>query len=233
MIEFPDWTPELVKPILEELHQQLHMSAALNNVLERLWADPRMQAVYDELLRRDRQTGTFHHPCRNSPEDRSVEEAQLTAIREVLGVVISATAERTTVSKIEDIEAAKLRWGDDADRLRMIAQDIELAAALGSLGISDPLSRDCALQDAKTLRRVAKWLVHLTYATRRPGDPLIVERHRGDPIVRGVQISISLVLEKQFGEGFHGTAATLTMVALGAETTPRVSRSALAGKRSQ
>jgi hypothetical protein len=42
---------------------------------------------------------------------------------------------------------------------------------------------------------------------------------------------ISVKLEELFGDGFHGTAATLTSVALGAETTHRVSRSALTGKR--
>jgi hypothetical protein len=198
--------------------------------MERLKADSRMEVVYDEFLRRDRQTGGFFHPCLGLSEASSAEEAQLAAIRDLLQLVISAAGDRITVSKIEEIEAAKLRWDDDARRLRMLAHDLELAAELGSLGIDDAASRTQALQDTPALIRVANWLDRLTSSMRRPGDPLIVERHRGDPIVRGVQTMISVKIQELFGEGFHGTAATLTSVALGAETTARVSRSALAGK---
>jgi hypothetical protein len=98
------------------------------------------------------------------------------------------------------------------------------------LGIDDPESRSQASQDIQLVRRLATWLEHLTSAMRRPDDPLIVERHRGDPIVRGVQIMISVKFKETFGERFDGIAAILTSVALGAETSPRVSRSALAGK---
>ncbi len=142
-----------------------------------------------------------------------------------------SAGDRITVSKIEEIEAAKLRWADDAKRLRMLAHDLELAAELGSLGIDDAASRLQALQDTPALRRVANWLDHLTSGMRRPGDPLIVERHRGDQIVRGVQTMISVKIQELFGEGLHGTAATLTSVALGTETTARVSRSALAEQK--
>lgn len=233
MMELPGWTPEPVKPILEELDQHPRTSGPRRAVMDRLLSDPRMQVVYDEFLRRNRQTGTFFHPCRNLVDGRSIEEAQLAAVRELLQLVTSAAGDRITVSKIEEIEAAKLRWGDDAKRLRLLAHDLELAAELGALGISDAASQLQALQDAQMARRLANWLEHLTSAMRRPDDPLIVERHRGDPIVRGVQIMISVKLDELFGDGFHGTAATLTSVALGAETTPRVSRSALAGKKAR
>jgi hypothetical protein len=233
MTQFPDWTPQSVRPILEELDVHPRNVGPRRTVFDRLLTDPRMRDVYDEFLRRNRQTGGFFNPCSETSEGQPAEEAQLGAIRQVLQLVVSAGADRMSVSKIEEIEAAKLRWGDDVKRLRLLAHDLDLAAELGALGIDDCASKAQASQDGDTLRRVANWLDYLTSKTRRPGDPLIVERHRGDPIVRGVQTMISVKLEEQFGSRFDGTAATLTSVALGAETTPRVSRSALAGKKSR
>ena len=61
----------------------------------------------------------------------------------------------------------------------------------------------------------------------------MVMRHSEDPIVKGVQTMIAVELQELFGDGFHGTAATLTSVALGVETTPRTSRSALSSKKKQ
>jgi hypothetical protein len=231
MIKLPDWTPESLKPILEELHQHPRTTGPRRVVFERLVTDDRMRTVYDEFLRRDRQTSNFFHPPTNTPDGRSAEEAQFGAIRELLGLVVSAAGDKIAVSKYEEIEAAKLRWVEDAKRLRLLAQDIELAAELGALGIDDPESRAQASEDVLLARRLAKWLEHLTSAMRRPDDPLVVERHRGDPIVRGVQIMISVKLEETFGKRFDGIAAILTSVALGAETSPRVSRSALTGKK--
>jgi hypothetical protein len=190
-----------------------------------------MQNVYDEFLRHDRKTDAFLRPARNPAPGRSAEEAQLAAIREVLQLTISAAADRISVSKIEEIEAARLRWSTDATRLRFLAHDIELAASLGALGIDDPESQAQASQHVEVARRFANWLDHLTLSMRDSDDPLIVERHRGDPIVRGVQTMITVKFVEQFGDRLDGTAATLTSVVLGAETSPRVSRSALAGKK--
>jgi hypothetical protein len=94
------------------------------------------------------------------------------------------------------------------------------------------LSEAVARHDAQALMRVANWMDHLTSSARRPGDPLIVKRHRGDPIARGVQITIGVKLEEQFGERLDGTAATLTSVALGVEASARASQSALTKRKS-
>jgi hypothetical protein len=144
---------------------------------------------------------------------------------------VSAASDRLSVSKLDEIEKARAQWADHATRLRALAHDMELAFDLGALGLDDPKFPGLAWHDAQAVRRVAKWIEHLTSALRRPGDPLIVDRHRGDPIVRGVQIVIALKLEEQFGERLDGTAATLTSVVLGAETTPRTSRSALTERK--
>ncbi len=233
MTELPDWTLEPLRPILAELDQHPRTTGPRREVMDRLLTDPRMQAVYVEFLRRDRQTGAFFHPCKKWPEGLQAEEAQLAAIRELLQLVVSAAGDKLAVSKIEQIDAAKSRWLDDARRFRLLSNDIELASELGMLGIDSSISRAMAAEHVAVARRFAGWLEHLASAMRRHDDPLVVDRLRGDPIVRGVQIVISLKLDELFGERFDGTAATLTSVALNAETTPRVSRSALAGKKAR
>jgi hypothetical protein len=231
-MNLPDWTPVFLQPLLERMDRHPSCSGHRRAVFERLVTDPKMRMVYDEFVRRDRKTGEFLHRAKNRADEQSVEDAQMSAIREVLQLTVSAASDRISVSKLEQIEEAQQRWGNIATRLRELAHDMELAAKLEMLGLDDPVSKALGMQDLQTLRRVAKWVDHLTSAVRRPGDPLIVRRHRGDPIVRGVQIMISIKLEEQFGERLDGTAATLTSVALGAETTPRVSRSALTERNS-
>ena len=191
-----------------------------------------MQPVYHEFLRRSRETGTFLHPAQNRTCDQSPEDAQINAISEVIQVTINAASDCISVSKIEQVEEAKQRWEDDGKRLCIIARDISLAAELGMLGFDDPQSRSMAFHDAEVLRRVANWLDVLRSSTRRRDDPLIVDRNRGDPIVRGVQIIIGVKLEEQFADRLDGTGATLASVALGTETSPRVSRSALTDRKS-
>jgi hypothetical protein len=232
MTELPNWTPEVVRPILEELDQHPRTIGPRREVMDRILTDPRMRVVYDEFLRRARDdVGGFYH--QSLLERASPEEGQLAAIRELLELVTSAAGDKIRVSKNEEIEAAKLRWSGDSKRLRDLAHDFKLAAELGALGFDETKSQALALQDAEAMIRVANWLDHLTSATRSPGDPLIVERDSVHPIVRGVQIMISVKLKELFGDHFHGIAATLTSVALGAETTPRVSRSAFASKKAR
>jgi hypothetical protein len=231
-MNFQSWIPEPVRPLLEHLNANPACAGRRRPFFERLLEDPRMQPVYHVFLRRNRETGTFLHSARNRSCDQSTEEEQVAALGEVLKVTINAASDCMSVSKIEQVEEAKQRWDDEAKRLRMLAKDMDLAAELGMLGFDDPLSRSMALHDAEALRRVANWLDALRSGTRRPDDPLIVDIHRGDPIVRGVQILIGVKLEEQFGERLDGTAATLTSVALGAETSPRASRSALTERKS-
>jgi hypothetical protein len=230
-MKFPSWTPELVRPILEQMHAHPACSGQRRLVFERVLDDPKMRPVYDEFLRRDRKSGKFFHPARSPYDGQSPEEAQLSAIREVLQLTVSAASDRISVSKLDEIEKARERWMDHATRLRALAHDMELACELGALGLDDPKFPGLAWQDSQALLRVANWVEHLTSALRRPGDPLIVDRHRGDPIVRGVQIMIGVKLEEQFGGRLDGTAATLTSVALAAEASPRASRSALTERK--
>ena len=231
MTNFLTWIPELIHPILEEMDGEPSCSGHRRSVFERVIADVRMLTVYDEFLRRDRQTGEYFHRPIIRPDGQTDDIAQSNAIREVLLQTVIAAGDRLSVSKLEEIEASQQRWGDLATRNRELANDMELAAEHGALGLNDPVSKNLALGDLQALRRIANWLDHLKSAVRRPDDPLIVKRHRGDPIVRGVQIAVGRTIDEQFGERLDGTAATLTSVALGAETSPRASRSALADQK--
>jgi hypothetical protein len=227
MIKLPDWIPDLVRPILEKLSENPACLGGRRTVFEQLVSDGRMKPVYEQFVRRNRETGEFLYPASTRAKGQSADDAQRTAIRELLQLTVSAAGDRISVSKLDDIEKAKERWEGHATQLRALAHDMELALKLGALGLDDPRFPGLAWHDAQALLRVANWVEHLSSAMRRPGDPLIVDRNRGDPVVRGVQIMIGVKLEEQFDVRLDGTAATLTSVALGAETSPRASRSAL------
>jgi hypothetical protein len=226
-MNFQSWIPNPLKPLLELLNANPACAGRRRPIFDRLLDDPRMRPVYQEFLRKNRETGAFFHPARSKSSDLSAEHAQVAALGEVLKVTISAASDRISVSKLDQVEEAKRHWSDHAEQLRSLAKDMHIAAALGTLGFDDPLSRGMTLNDAEALRRVASWLDSLRSGARRADDPLIVDRHRGDPIVRGVQILIGVKLEEQFGERLDGTAATLTSVALDTQASPRASRSAL------
>lgn len=226
-MDFPSWIPQPVRPLLERLNTNPASGGRRRPVFDRLLEDRRMETVYREFLRRDRKTGDFLHAARNQNANQP-EEAQIAALREVLIVAISAATDQMSVSKVEQIEETKRRYADFAAKLRGLALDMALASELGLLGLDDPAAPNLSTHDCAALLRVANWLEHLNSAMRRPTDLLVVDRHRGDPVVRGVQIMIGHTIEEQFGERLDGTAATLTSVALGVVASPRASRSALA-----
>jgi hypothetical protein len=226
----PDWTPQDIKPILEDMGNR-PLLPGRRVVFERLVNDPRMRHVYTEWLKHDRETGAFRYPAQSSSAELAPHLNQLRAIREVLQLVITAASDQISVTKFENIEEAKGRWRSHAELLRDLAHDLELAAEHGLLGMDDALSRELGSRDIEAVRRVANWLEQLTTAMRRPDDPLVVDRDSGDPVARGVQIMIGIKMEEQFGERLDGTAATLASIALATKTTARVSRSALARKK--
>ncbi len=157
-MDLPNWIPEPVRPLLKQLDANPACSGRRRPVFDRLLKNPRMRPVYGVFLQMNRGTGNYRYAAKNRGSDQSTEEAQVSAIREVLQVTISAASDFITVSKIEQIEEAKQRWDDDATRLRVLAHDMDLAAELGRLGLDDHASRTLALHDSQTLRRVANWL---------------------------------------------------------------------------
>src|SRR5947209_16293877 len=85
-----------------------------------------------------------------------------------------------------------------------------------------------ALYDEVAVRRVADWVEKTGAGGIPDNDPFFVERERGDPVERGVQIGIAVFLRERFGAELHRTAAVLTAIALGLEVIPseQISRSA-------
>jgi hypothetical protein len=226
-MEFPNWTPPQVRPLLETLSTNTACTKLRRPVFERLVNDIRMQSVYEQFFRMNRQTRDYLYPAKIRREGQTNEDAQLAALCEVLQMTISAASDRMATSKFSEIMATRKRWTDDAERLRTIAHDVALAADLRMLGLNDPDSLASAARDLQGLLQIANWLDHLASALRGPDDPLMVEKHRGDPVVKGVQTLISLKLLEQMGNRLDGTAATLTSVALQTAAKPRASRSAL------
>jgi hypothetical protein len=231
MITLPDWTPTFVRPLLKQLDLNPACKGQRRIAFERLVNDKRMHAVYDQFSRRDRKSDTFLYPAKKRAHKQTFEQAQLAALRQVLQVTISAAGDRVSVSKLEQLDDARERWGELASQLRALARDLDLAIDLGQLGLDDRKSRRQAERDIIGLIHVANWLDCQTLTLRPPEDPLIVRRNRGDPVVRGVQILVSRTFKEQFGVRLDGTAATLASVALGAKASARVSRSALTAKK--
>ena len=141
--------------------------------------------------------------------------------------MISVASDRIAVSRFAEILEGKRRLNDNANLLRDIAHDLAVAGNFGMLGLSDPKSLATAARDLLGLHHAANWLDHLAAISRPIDDPLVVKKHRGDPVVRAVQILIGSKLLEEFGQRLDGVAATLAGVALGADASPRASRSAL------
>jgi hypothetical protein len=227
-ISLPTWVPETVQKLFQEA-EEADLPPEQRSILERLATDERMQNVWGELLRRDRGSGQFVHPAlsRDGERLRSKDECQHSALGELFHFVFTAARDRMMVTKPEEVRRHREHLLNNAKTLRNLANDLDLARIRGQFGVTDPESVTLVESDVATLRRVASWLEHLTSAMRRPDDPLIVRKHRGDPIGRGVQILTARKLEELFGNRLDGTAATLAGVALGIKTSARASRSAL------
>jgi DNA-binding IclR family transcriptional regulator len=169
-----------------------------------------MRQFYRELLRRDRKTGHYFCPAQNRNSNQSAEEAQLDAICEVLELAVCAATDRISVTTFEEVLQEQELLKFEAERLREMARDMKRPAVLGALALDESSSVAEALQDLETLYRMADRIERFVTVMRRPNDFLVVDKHRGDPTVRGVQILIGAGLERQFGKRLDGTAATLT-----------------------
>jgi hypothetical protein len=232
-ISMPTWMPEPVGDLIWEL-EQTDLSPEQHAILRRMSSDIRMKNVLGVLFSRNRKTGAFAHPAVQPEGDRfrSGDDLQFAAIRQICHFVFTAARDRMMVTKVEEVFQNKKRLLENAALLRSLANDLDLARARNQFGVSDPDSKALAARDVAALRNVANWLEGLTTATRGPGDPLIVRKHRGDRVARGVQILTAMKLKELFGKQMDGTAATLAGVALGSKTSARVSRSALSKPKS-
>jgi hypothetical protein len=234
IISAPSWLPGPIRDLIREL-EQTELADGQHTTLERMASDPRMEHVWGLLLSRDRKSGAFAYPAqrRDGAPVRSGDDLQFSAIREIFQFVFTARRDEIKASKIEEVFQNKKHLLENVVMLRAIANDLDLARTRELFGVADSDSKALAERDVAALRNVANWLEHLTSAMRGPDDPLIIQKHRGNPVERGIKILTATKLKELFGERLDGTAATLASVALGIKTTSaRASRSALSKPKS-
>jgi hypothetical protein len=225
----PDWTPKPVRDAIQTIEQQ-DLSFGYP-ILKRLAFDARMKKVWSELLKR--KSGQFAHQARPRDESdfRTNDELQAGALRELILYVIIVSFEKRPVAKPKEIEAARKTALRYSQALKDIAADMALVITRGELGLTETLeSKQLAEDDRMALLRVANWYENYIRALRRPNDPLMVAKHRGDPVLRGVHISIANGVLIKFGKRLDRTAMTLASVALGVNVGIRPARSALTKK---
>jgi hypothetical protein len=225
----PIWTPASVRRAIENAERD---TTVFRPILRRLAFDQRMEAVWSELRKRSK-SGRFLHQAQ--PRDKSNpgtdEHRQSAALSEVFLFVLITAYEKYPVVKSDEIEKAKSKTLFHVDALRAVASDMDLAIKEGKLGLTETFeSKALAQSDRLALLRVALWLENYTRALRQANDPLMVAKHRGDPLQRGVLISIANKLKQTFGKRLDRTAAALASVALAVTIGARPARSALTKK---
>ena len=195
-------------------------------ILNRLMTDPRMDRVWRELRQ---------HRARVADGQPTLPEAdiQVDALARTLHCAFHAVVDERVATTVREPQAVKQQFLDEAAILRRIADD--LVASVEHARPYVPASEDLSqhLADAEALRRVAGWRDAQAAEIRSADDPLTITNARGDPLVRGVQITIAAFLKETFGSHLWRTAATLAAVALGLDKvpSPRVARSAFSGRK--
>ena len=227
LIALPNWLPPSVEKQARRIEGQ-DLSTEQRAILLRLATDDRMRKVWKELSKRKRPDGGFVYAAKSRQKvpSRKQNEAQNEALAELFHFAFCAARDRISVSKAVEVEREKEALLQKAKILRELAKFVEVTAFSKEHVIPDPLSHQLTIFDAGALLRVAHFLEHVAAAMRPPSDPLMVQYHRGDPVVKGVQIEIAAQMQKTFGRVLHGTAATIASVALAKETTEKVTRTA-------
>ena len=219
----PPWIIEAVRRIELDFCPTPEQRA----ILDRLLDDPRMNSVWRELKRhiaRPRAAWSASPALPDVPAD---------AMAETLHFIFRTARDQRTAGKLDETELVRLALLQEAETLRRVADDITTSVRVAPRYITDTTDLSQCLADADALRRVAAWRESLAATIRGADDPITITNSRGDPTERGVQITIADFLKSRFGDYLHGTAATLTAVALGLSRTPspRVSRSAFSAPK--
>jgi hypothetical protein len=228
-----DGLSDQVREAIEQVGHPV-LAREQRTIFGRMTTDKRMGNVWAQLISRKRPSRAFVHPAiqRDGATPSSSDEAQSHALRELFHFVFCAARDKMSVSKPSDVKRGKERLLEYAHIMRSVAQDLDLARITGQFGVHGAQDKALAADNSLSLRLVANWLEHVANAHRGPDDVLMVARHRGDPVVRGVQILIATKLEELFGGPMDGTAATLASVALDKKTSVKTTRSARKKRKS-
>jgi hypothetical protein len=192
-------------------------------ILYRLVADPLMDGVWCELTKRNRTSGQYYHPARQSPQKPLLtqDDAQAQALRELFNLAYCSARDERSTSTLDQA----------MDRRRKMINLATILRECAEMRRQDLLGDPQAADDAAAVDRVAEWFEGISKDTRSIADPLSVQRQRGDPTVNGVAVDIGNWLSDRFGKRLAGIAATLASVALGKPASPRAVRSALTGTK--
>lgn len=197
-------------------------------ILNRLTTDPRMTSVWRELKR--------HQPSRAKGQPpQSQKDIHADAMARTLHLAFRAAADGRTATTVEGPQKKARELHHEAAILRRVAEDVVASVGHAPEYIAEHQNLSQWLADAQALCRVADWRESVAAEIRGNDDPLTISNARGDPLVRGVQITIASFLKEEFGHFLYGTAATLAAVALGLSRAPsaRVSRSAFSRPKSR
>jgi hypothetical protein len=232
-IPLPRWLPRSVAYRVGIIAANMIETDEQQAILARLTTDVRMRSVWQQFVRRNRNTGEFCYPAKPPPgwdypatrppwDDLTEGDGSLIvqaeALSELFNFAYCSARDKISTSTLDQAMERRREMINRATILRECAemrrQDL----------IGDPQ----AVADAAAVDRVAKWLDAISKDIRSIGDPLSVQRQRGHPTVNGVAMSIGMWLSNRFGKRFDGIAATLASVAIGKPASPRAVRSALA-----
>ncbi|HEY5306115.1 MAG TPA: hypothetical protein VIJ52_05535 [Pseudolabrys sp.] len=220
----PPWVAEAMRRIRIDGIRPEHES-----ILIRLTTDPRMNAVWAQLTRRDRTDPTrFLYSAVRRPGDPELdtEQAQHHAMGATLHFAFSTVRDKMAVSKLEESEklreqtlnVATIVW-DVAGKLPEYVSKFPEIAAETLPG--NP-------QTIEAIRRTSIFLMRVADLIRGADDPMTNVNSHGDPLARGIQTNMASLFKERFGSRLDGLAAIVTAVVLSLVEIPdaAISRSA-------
>jgi hypothetical protein len=193
------------------LRQGFGGNAEILSAIERLTTDPRMERLWGRRgeLRKKNSAGGYLYPARGGSPELTNDERQSRAWAEIflaaallVGGRLPAITERELDRDVQPLIEAAARLRDELPHL-------------DNLGI-EPSERAVIAGLAEKYERRARLFRGLAHP--------IVERHRGDPELRGYVTALAREFERLFGQRLHGTVATIASVALGREVREKMVR---------
>jgi hypothetical protein len=204
-LQVPSWVPDDVRYLVQEHWGEESGDPEQIALVQRLLIDARMEAVWRELLLRNRKTGDYLHVADNMKallgNDRANEVYPVaTAVVFQRAVVVGISAMKMNEQKSGCYlqQAAELR--KDADLLRQMMKEHRLDS-----GFVDDVRRSAGqiVEAAEAYDRL-----------RRQAETGLFDEARS----KGFAIEISKTMRGLFREALYGTVTTITRVALNDDT---------------
>jgi hypothetical protein len=190
-------------------------------VLLRVRHGLRMNKVWKQLMAEKRgMPGVYLHPAVGGAASAGGPAyAQQRACGELLSFAFLAIRDRVPVSKWSEVEEYRKKVLADTAKYRQVADD------LAANGLVDPAADGGAAALLRLAQAKEEESRQILAQTRTRGDPLVIDRDRGDRTVRGVATLIAIKLHELFGDFMYRTAATIAEAGLGEKVEERAVRS--------